>query len=232
MTRTLLARTWFMVTILGIVGMGVGVLAAYMLSGHQHRYRAEATLAMQPAQDLPVESLSSFWEVLNRGQATRSAALVLEDGKWLTTAASAAGVPTPDLDLAAGAIPDTTLITVTMKANSGQAAEVALNSVLNRALDQAAKVSGPFRLDIVSSPDGSARSLSPDAVQMYGTLGIAGLVVGVGAGMLVSRSLRSRSVHPPHTAMKRKHALDLVPEALGDPQAVRTLETTSDKLAR
>src|SRR5215203_6134965 len=144
--KPLLARAVVVVPILAALGMLIGLLAANALNGRDERFRAEATLAMLPERNIPLEQVSSFWEVLNRGQATGSAAIVLKDSSWLDAAAQAAGVPKSQLTLSAGAVPDTTLITVTMTAQSARAAEVALESVLADATRRAAAVSGPFSL--------------------------------------------------------------------------------------
>ncbi len=193
MTKTLLTRAWLTVSVFAAIGLMLGVLLMYVWVARAEKFAAQATLAMLPVQDVPASEASNYWEVLNRGQATRSAAVVLGDQSWLDGAASAAGVPKSDLALSAGAIPDTTLITVTMEAQSPNSAETALQAVLNNAVGTAAAVSGPFRLDVVASPSGSAHSMSASRVQMLGAFGIAGLLVGAGCGVLVSRSIRSRS---------------------------------------
>lgn len=192
MSRAFLARTRLVVTVFAVLGLLAGVLAATFVSGREERFTAEATLAMLPGPDVPLEQASSFWEVLNRGQATRSAAVVLGNDRWLDAAASAAGVPKSELALTAGSLPDTTLITVTMQANSVAAAESALKSMLVDSVDVAATVSGPFRLETIESPDNSARSTSPDRIQIVGALGIAGMLIGAGGGLLVSRTARRR----------------------------------------
>lgn len=193
MSSTLLARTRLMVIVLAAVGLLAGVFAAAAFTGRGERFTAEATLAMLPGPEVPLDQASNFWEVLNRGQATRSAAIVLGNDRWLDAAASTAGVPKSELTLAAGALPDTTLITVTMQANSANVADVALESVLTSSSDVAATVSGPFKLESITSPDSGAQSMSPDRMQMFGALGIAGLSIGAGAGLLVSRAARGRS---------------------------------------
>ncbi|MFV8165929.1 hypothetical protein ACNQVK_28160 [Mycobacterium sp. 134] len=195
MDRTRLARMWVVATLLAMIGLLAGVLAAVVLTGREpSRYTAEATLAMLPSQQVPVTQAPGFWEVLSRGQATRSAAIVLADPKWLISGSAAAGVPESELQLEAGAIPDTTLITVRMSANSAAVAETAMNKVLADSLVPAASATGPFRLEVVSAPDGSAKSAAPARTQMFGALGIAGLLVGGGAGLLVSRWAPRRPV--------------------------------------
>lgn len=193
MSRTGVARTCLIVGILATLGMLMGAVSADALTNRQNRYTAQATLAMLPARDLPLEQVSNFWEVLNRGQATGSAAIVLQDNRWLASAAAAAGVSRSDLVLSAGAIPETTLVTVTMTAQSAEAAEAALATVLADAVGPAAEVSGPFRLETVVPPDGSATAMSPTPIQVFGTLGIAGALIGAAAGYRASRFMRERS---------------------------------------
>lgn len=184
---------WIVATLLAVLGLLAGVLAAAVLTGRDPaRYTAEATLAMLPSQQVPVTQAPGFWEVLSRGQATRSASIVLSDRKWLGNAATAAAVPESTLELEAGAISDTTLITIQMKADSATAAETALNKVLADALGPAAGASGPFRLEVVSAPDGSAESMAPERMQMFAALGLAGLLVGGGAGFLMNRWAQRR----------------------------------------
>lgn len=188
MKRTNLARTWFVVVVLAAVGLAGGILAANVLVGRGgERYTAHATLAMLPAPEVPAEQVSAFWEVLSRGQATRSAAVVLEDGRWLKAAAGAAGLPAADLELTAGVILDTTLIEIRMTASSAQGAETALDSVLADAVGLAATVSGPYTLKSVASPEGSAQAIGPAPVQVRGGLALGGLLAGAVLGALIAR---------------------------------------------
>jgi len=87
--------------------------------------------------------------VLTKGQATRTAAIVLGQPHWLDSAVRAVGGRAGDLTLVAGAIPQTTLVDVTVDAGSASAAETALRTVLDAATPDAARVSGPFVLDLV-----------------------------------------------------------------------------------
>jgi hypothetical protein len=217
-TRTLLARTWLTVTALATLGLLIGILLAYVFTDRSERYTAQATLAMIPGPEVPFDDASNYWDVLNRGQATRSAALVLEDIRWLDAAATAAGVPKRELALSSGAIPETTLINVTMKADSARAAERALDSVLTDADGLAAKASGPFRLETIASSDGSATSLSPKPIQTVGALGIAGLLLGAGAGLLISRSAHEWSARRACMESRQKHSR--VTSPLADPDKV------------
>ncbi len=190
-------RTWLIVTLCAMLGMIMGIAAAHALTSREARYTAEATLAMLPEENIPLEQAAGFWEVLNRGQATASAAVVLQDNRWLYAAADKVGVPVSAVSLSAGAMPNTTLITVTVEAGSAQDAEAVLDSVLTDAEGTAAKVAGPFRLETVVPPNGSANSLAPSPMQMLGALGIAGFLVGVGAAILIVRSLKGRSAGKP-----------------------------------
>ncbi|MET4430129.1 MULTISPECIES: hypothetical protein [unclassified Mycolicibacterium] len=192
MDRSLLARAWLITTGFALLGLLAGVVAAATLIGREsERFTAEATLAMLPSQQVPVTQAPGFWEVLSRGQATRSAAIVLADPKWLAAAAGAAAVPESDLSLEAGAIADTTLISVTVQANSVPSAQQVLDSVVQQAIVPAASASGPFRLEVVRSTV-SATGSEPTRAQIFLALGFAGVLLGGGLGMLVSRTALRR----------------------------------------
>lgn len=201
MNRPLLTRTGLVATVLALCGLLIGLLGAQALTGRGERFTAQATLAMLPGSDISVAETPAFWEVLNAGQATRSAAIVLADSRWLDGAALAAGVPRTTLTLTAGAIPQTTLITTTMKADSAGAANAALSSVLGDAVGFAATVSGPFRIQTVTPP--TVQSLSPKRIQTMAALGIAGLLIGGGAGIFISRSARARLAQGREGAVRR-----------------------------
>ncbi|WP_156744577.1 hypothetical protein [Mycobacterium sp. E740] len=186
MLRNLSGRRWLFVAVCAAIGMLASVLVAFFLVGHLQKFRAQATLAMLPASYIPTSDAAGYWEVLNHGQATRSAAIVLGQPTWLQAAAAAAGVPASELALSAGAVRDTTLIEVTIDANSAAAAEAALSAVLYDADGAATAVSGPFRLEVVKPPAGSAQPLGPSGIQVLGTAGIVGLVLGAGIGILIS----------------------------------------------
>jgi hypothetical protein len=195
------AKSSLMVVILGLVGLATGLTAAYQYSGTQERVKAQATLSILPGPEVPESNVPDYWEVINQGQPTRSAAIVLADNQWLNSAAAEAGVPRSELELAAGAIPETSLITVTMKADSSEAAERALDSVLKQASRAAASASGPYSLEIVVFPAGSARSIVPTREQWIAGLGVGGLLVGVGFGLLIRRWAQRRSSVSDQSAM-------------------------------
>ncbi|OBB35361.1 hypothetical protein [Mycobacterium sp. 852002-51961_SCH5331710] len=172
--------------------MMAGVLIGYVVLGESKRFAAQATLAMLPASYIPTSEAAQYWDVLNQGQATRSAAIVFGQSAWLQSAAAAASVPASELSLSAGAVRDTTLIDVSVEADSPEVAESALSSVLSDASGPATTVAGPFRLEVVKPPAGSAQSMGPSGVQVYGAAGLAGLAFGVGVGLLAGRRAERR----------------------------------------
>lgn len=190
MTRGLLTRTGLTAT-MAVAGGLIGLFGAHTYNGRPGQFSARATLAMLPGPEVQVAETPAFWEVLNSGQATRTAATVIGDSRWLVAAASAAGVPSSTLTLAAGAIPQTTLITVTVNGSSGAAARAALDSVLTDSAGFAARVSGPFELQTVAPP--AARSLRPSDSQVLAALIGGGVLLGAGAGALLGRFLRRRA---------------------------------------
>jgi hypothetical protein len=193
LSKSILARTWIVIAVMAAIGLLVGVFGAHEYTARAERFMAEATIVMLPAPQLPDDVEAGYWEVLSRGQVTRSAAIVIGDSRWLDAAAARAGVPKSELALSAGAIPDTTLIDVTMQANSARAAELALEAVLGEGIGYAAKILGPFKLETISSVSGKPQSMVAQPRQMIGAFGLAGLLVGVGAALLIIRAAQRRS---------------------------------------
>ena len=175
-----------------LAGLLIGVLVAVQVTSAPPRYRATSTLALLPGPQLATAELPDYWEVLSRGQATRTSALVLGQPRWLAAASIDSGDPAAALALAAGAIPDTSLISVTMEADTSKSAELALRSVIQAASTEAAGVSGPFVLNVVGAPEGSAVSLTPDEAPVLVAGGLAGLLIGAGLGLVAERALVAR----------------------------------------
>lgn len=193
MTRGLLKRTWLVVATLAVLGLALGAAAALVLIDRQDRVEARATLAMLPQSEIPLLETPNYWDILNQGQATRSAAIVLGDKRWLDAAATQTGVARGALSLSASAVPETTLITVAVEADSPEAAERVLDWVLKNATSQAASIVGPFTLRLITDPIGSAREMGAAPVQLVTAMAIGGLLVGAGAGVALSRSAQRRS---------------------------------------
>lgn len=165
------------VTILvcAIIGLLIGVALAALLSLLPSRYEATATLALTPEAGRGTTEDSALWEVLSRGQATRTTALVLSSPRFLPEGAAESG-----MSLTVGALPETTLIQAHLTASRPEVAEAVLDYVLKRAIPEASGVSGPFALKVVDPPEGSAKLISTGPVQQFLSLGLGGLLLGVG----------------------------------------------------
>lgn len=176
--------------VLALVGAALGALAAALAAPSADRYIASANVALLPAPELTGVEASDFWEVLTRGQVTRTAAIIYEDPRWLATAAAAASVPREDLTLTAAALPDTTLLTVTVTAGSASAAEAALNNVLVIATPEVGSLAAPYFVKVLWPPEYSAYAeptLGRTQLAAAGALG--GLLVGGGIGWFFLRRL-------------------------------------------
>lgn len=184
-------RTRQFIAVLAIIGLVVGCVAGFLTS-RQDRFLAQVTLAMLPGPEVPPEAALGFWEVLNNGQATRTAAMTLEDPRWLGAISQDTGFLTSDFALSAGAVPDTTLVVVTLEASSAWAAERGLTTIVTDGVADAEKVSGPFALETVSVDYTQASSLSPALLPTVIVSGLAGLLLGSGVGFLIGRSLEGR----------------------------------------
>jgi hypothetical protein len=176
-----------------VIGALVGAVLGFVLAPHPHRYQASARIALLPAPDLTTQEASAFWEVLTRGQMSRTAAVLYNDPRWLPSAANAAKVPQGELALTAAALPDTTMLTVTIDAGSAAAAEAALTDVLTKATPEVTSLAAPYAVKVLWPPEGSAVPVPiPGQTQVAAAGALGGLLVGGGAGWLFLRSRRQR----------------------------------------
>ena len=99
----------FAAVIGALIGGAVGMLVP--LATH---YQAAAQVAMVPGTNLTTADASAYWEVLTQGQVSHTAATVFSDPRWKASAVSAAGVDASQITLTAGAIPNTTMVSITV----------------------------------------------------------------------------------------------------------------------
>lgn len=188
------------IAIAALIGAVVGAAAGYFLAPSPHRYEASAKVALLPAANLTTAEASSFWEVLTRGQISRMAAVLYHDPRWLPAAANAAKVSQDELSVNAAAMPETTLVSVTVEADSKAAAEAALNSVLNSATPEVTALSSPYAVKVLWPPTGSAMQVPlPSGSQVAAAGALGGLFLGAGIGGLAFRSRRRPAVKPSST---------------------------------
>lgn len=173
-------------TVLGaLIGGAVGMLVP--LTTH---YQAVAQIAMVPGPDLTTADASAYWEVLTQGQISRTAASVFNDPRWVPSAASAAGVDASQITLTAGAVPSTTIVSVTVDGSTAESVQAALFDLLDKALPEVTAVSVPFTARVVSQPISvTATSVPRMQAGLAGVFG--GLVIGAAVGIGISW-LRSR----------------------------------------
>lgn len=181
----------FAIPALAVIGALLGAALGFLLTPDAGRYRAVAEVAFLPAPNLTTVEASNFWEVLTRGQVNRTAAIVYEDPRWMPSAANAAKVPQSQLVLSAAAVPETTVAEVTVTAPSGPTAEAALNDVLTTATPEVGAIVAPYSVKVLWPQKGSAAPVGlPGRAQIMVAGGLAGLLIGGGAGWFLARRSR------------------------------------------
>lgn len=188
----------FAIPVFAVIGALLGAALGFLLTPDAGSYKATADVAFLPAPNLTTVEASNFWEVLTRGQVSRTAAVVYEEPRWLASAANAAKVPESELTLSAAAVPETTIVAVSVQAKSGEAAEAALNDVLTTATPEVASLAAPYSVRVLWPPKGSAEPLAlPGRMQIMAAGALAGLMVGGAAGWaLIRRSAQGHLRHP------------------------------------
>jgi hypothetical protein len=180
-----------LIAVLALIGAVLGAGVGAVVAPGTNRYVATADVAFLPAPNLTMVEASNFWEVLTHGQVTRTAAIVYGDGRWLSGAADAAKVSRDDLTLSAAALPETTVLKVTVTAGSASAAETALNNVLVTATPEASTLAAPYFVKVLWPPEGSAYPEPiPGRLQIAAAGALAGLLAGGGLGWFLARRRR------------------------------------------
>ncbi|QZH66842.1 hypothetical protein [Mycolicibacterium farcinogenes] len=190
-------RLWLnpVVVACAVIGLVLGAVAGFLFPVST-TYRATAQVALVPGPNLTTADASAYWEVLTQGQVSRTAAAVFSDPRWASSAASAAEVDESSLILTAGAVPDTTMVSITADAPSAHAAHAAVADLLAKATPEVSAVSAPFQVRVVSPPSGAyAMTTSRSQLLLAGALG--GLIFGavIGLGVVWWRSRRSTASH-------------------------------------
>jgi hypothetical protein len=193
-----------MIAALALIGAVLGAGLGAVVAPSANRYVADADVAFLPAPNLTMVEASDFWEVLTRGQVTRTAAIVYGDARWLSGAADAAQVPRDDLTLTAAALPETTVLKVTVTADSASAAETALNNVLVTATPEASSLAAPYFVKVLWPPEGSAYPEPiPGRLQVAAAGALAGLLAGGGVGWFLARRRRVTDASGSHSDGQR-----------------------------
>ncbi|GFM19196.1 MULTISPECIES: hypothetical protein [Mycobacteriaceae] len=195
------------VVVLALIGAVLGAAIGAVLGASSSRYVAMANVAFLPAPELSSEEASSFWEVLTRGQITRTAAIIYDDPRWLSEAAADAGVPRDDLTLAASALPDTTMLSVTVTAGSPDAAETALNTVLVTATPEVSSLAAPFFVKVLWPTENSSwAEPAPSRTQLAAAGALGGLLLGAGVGWFLQRRRPTAEMPGRHAGMPGRHS--------------------------
>ena len=138
--------------------------------------------------------------MLTGGQLPKTVALIYQDtDRWLPVMA-AADVEQSDLTLTAAAIPETTMLTVSVEAPTSTAAERGLAAVLSAASSNVKSIARPFEVEVIKTVAGSARPVAKSSPTQVAILGAAaGALLGLGAALAITRGRT-----PPHARCGRR----------------------------
>ncbi|MCH9731672.1 MAG: hypothetical protein K0U84_18680 [Actinomycetia bacterium] len=175
--------------LLAFVGAVVGAAAGVFATPDSTRYATGTNVVLVPPPGVSSAEASSFWEVLTPGQISQTAAIIYEDTRWLSSAASAANVPQNELTLFAYAQPETTLLTVWVEANSAAAAESAMSDVLTTATPEVSSILAPNSVKVLW-PEKASPVSGASKVQFGAAGAVGGMLVYGGLGWVLMRQRR------------------------------------------
>jgi hypothetical protein len=176
-----------------VAAVVAGVLGLLLVTSGTSTYRAQVRMAVLPSAEVPPDQVPSFWEALGQGQVPRTAAEIFGSSQWIADAARATEVAPSTVELSAGVVPGTSLIEVTLEADSPEAAERSLEAAVNSALPLASLASGPYTMVRVSGPEGTAVRVGAPAAQTVPLMAAAGFLFGAGTLLLITRRHQVRA---------------------------------------
>lgn len=202
------------VVVFALLGSVVGALVGMLVTPQTSRYEASANVVLVPPPEMASAEASSFWEVLTGGQVSRTAAIIFQDARWLPAASAAARVAPHEVSLAAYALPETTMLTVTVQANSPAAADSALNSVLTTATPEVSSVLAPYYVKVLW-PQKDNPVPGPGEVQFAAAGAFGGMLICGGLTWLYVRRRGASAMGRGDTPALRGETPELRGDSLG-----------------
>ena len=149
------------------------------------QYRATSTLLVFP--DAAAGEFAGYYDTLSRGQVTLTFAQILE-----LQVSGASGDPVIDVQ----AVPDTSLITVTVRAQTAAEAESDADAVLERSRRYFTQLSSPYEISVVRAAAGTAQRSGVPVVPLVLVLPIVALIAGFAAQQAVRVLATQRRPQP------------------------------------
>jgi hypothetical protein len=187
-----------------VVGVVLAVVAAVatavLAGGSGTTFTATAQLAQIPGRTLAAGDVPQSWDTLGGGSYGKAAASVYTAPRWRNAAATAVGLPSSSVIITAGLLDNTSLIAMTAEAPTAQAAQKALQTVIDQATPLATQVAGPYDIIVAQAPTPGTATGVPASQLAIGAAVLA-LVLGTGLtlaaqGRRRDRELAQRSSRP------------------------------------
>lgn len=178
-----LAKPRTVIAMLALAGALLGGILGVLLAPKPTHFSATATVVMSPDSTRTGGEVTAFWSVLNRGQATRQAASLFQDPRWIPDMAEAVNIPEADVKIESYTLPETMIVKVTVITTSLESADAALNELLITALPAVERLVPPFAVRVVWPLPHSA---IPLPVPSKSQTGASGALWGGLAGFMVA----------------------------------------------
>lgn len=185
-------RLWSASVLAGLVAMllvaGGGL--AYAVTATSERWTATADVLIVP--ELPESDIGSYFEVLSRGQVTATAAEIMADNRFLTSAALDEDVDPADLESSVSVVPGTAVVTVSVTADDAAVAEALVDRLVARSMPTVNELLSPFEVRTLGSADGSATRSGLSGGQLAAAIGLLSIVVGIAVQQATQHTMAAR----------------------------------------
>ncbi len=172
---------WRLVVIPLLVFIAVGVAGGAYLLGRPVAWQSGASLAILPRPSTNAANQASYYDTLSRGQIVSTAAKVADDAVGRT------GTPSVSVLV----VPETSVITLTVKADSTNTASSVAAKSLVRATQAINSLKLPYEATVIDDGTGVPTKVTPSVVKDAAVVVVVGLALAAAAQQLQA-ALRRR----------------------------------------
>jgi len=185
-------RLWSASLFAGLVAMLLVAAGgvAYALMAQPERWTATADVLIVP--ELPQADIGSYFEVLSRGQVTATAAEIMGDDRFLTSAALDVEIDPAEVESNVSVVPGTAVLTFSVTADEPADAEAIVDRLVSRSMPTVNELLSPFEVRTLGPADGSAVRSGLSLGQLASAIGLLTIVVGVAVQQATQHIMTAR----------------------------------------
>lgn len=180
------------------LGLGVAVAVAVLAAGlyvaaAPQQWTAHSDLLVSPDPEQAAASTSAYYETLDTGSVTGTAAAIVENPALVRRAAEASGVDLDAVKVSVSVVPDTSLVRISTTAPQERAAVVLTDELARLAVPEVRALLPPYALSGLSPASDSVAPSGLSRGQVVGVAVLMALLAGAAAQQAVQQIGNARA---------------------------------------